>query len=433
MSAFCDHCGYAETANHFVVPVCVQHIRICVCVRWCEPIVSCTGICDCGWVCVCLWCVHVCDCLQLSVSPGFTLIDHYWVLWRWKGCCELILRYESWVSSVWCEHILITEWKETFMSYPSSLSISLRSVYSPCPCPNFPSSSSPFVLFPLLVSHSLTFTCLWLSLWLPSSLLTFRVHMFSVAFISFPLSLCSFGSRSSLDICLWVFYFSLFALKKVTSFLTHPSFSSLFPFVLKERMFPSFLLSFLMSLPLSCLRSFLLISRLIFYFFTTILHSSPRLWTLNDQSVHSCHDSSISTALSLSFYSSLSHSHTLVKFCMDFSKGVHEVSFHLNVSCFKSPFKDSMTINVEFDFDHVWPHTPGLYGQSLDEKVEKRRKEDFLVINGHRVAAFVPFSLDPCVPSVVQRGWSYNRRHMWWRKTTRSLNSHRCDCSFSTF
>lgn len=232
---------------------------------------------------------------------------------------------------------------------------------------------------------------------------------------------------------LWVFYFNLFALKKVTSFLTHPSFSSFFPFVLKERMFPSFLLSFLMSLPLSCLRSFLLISRLIFYFFTTILHSSPRLWTLNDQSVHSCHDSSISTALSLSFYSSLSHSHTLVKFCMDFSKGVHEVSFHLNVSCFKSPFKDSMTINVEFDFDHVWPHTPGLYGQSLDEKVEKRRKEDFLVINGHRVAAFVPFSLDPCVPSVVQRGWSYNRRHMWWRKTTRSLNSHRCDCSFSTF
>lgn len=250
MSAFCDHCGYAETANHFVVPVCVQHIRICVCVceRWCEPIVSCTGICDCVWVCVCLWCVHVCDCLQLSVSPGFTLIDHYWVLWRWKGCCELILRYESWVSSVWCEHILITEWKETFMSYPSSLSISLRSVYSPCPCPNFPSSSSPFVLFPLLVSHSLTFTCLWLSHWLPSSLLTFRVHTFSVAFISFPLSLCSFGSRSSLDICLWVFYFSLFALKKVTSFLTHPSFSSFFPFVLKERMFPSFLPHVLASL-----------------------------------------------------------------------------------------------------------------------------------------------------------------------------------------
>lgn len=139
------------------------------------------------------------------------------------------------------------------------------------------------------------------------------------------------------------------------------------------------------------------------------------------------------SSLSLFLFLSLSHSHTLVKFCMDFSKGVHEVSFHLNVSCFKSPFKDSMTINVEFDFDHVWPHTPGLYGQSLDEKVEKRRKEDFLVINGHRVAAFVPFSLDPCVPSVVQRGWSYNRRHMWWRKTTRSLNSHRCDCSFSTF
>lgn len=144
-------------------------------------------------VCVCVFRVSTWDCLWLSVSSGFFLIDHYWVLWRWKGFWELISCYESWVSSVWCEYILITQWKKAFIPYPFPLSISPLSVSSPHPRPHFFLLSLVFSFFLFLLLYfflvfSFPYSFLLLLIFIPIS---------SSPFYSVPPSspsLCSFHS-----------------------------------------------------------------------------------------------------------------------------------------------------------------------------------------------------------------------------------------------
>lgn len=180
--------------------------------------------------CVCMFCESTCNCPWLSVSPGSFLIDQCCMLWRWKGCWELISRYESWVSSVWCEHILITQWKRL-----SSLIHSLYQFLTLLPISVFPPSCSVSSFFLLLCNLFLSF--------LPSPS--------SIVFI--PVSFCScpwaFPSYFFVFLIYLTFYFALlnsefdlifnFSYLKYT-FLTYlhflliclfifPSFFTLFP------------------------------------------------------------------------------------------------------------------------------------------------------------------------------------------------------------
>lgn len=140
-------------------------------------------------VCVCSS-VHICDWLQLSASPGLFLIDHYWVLWRWKGCWELISRYESWVSGVWCEYLLITL-KESF--HP----VSILSI-------NIPSSLCSPRSFLFFLAFSFFFFHCWIFF------LSFRspTHFFPFPYL-FPPLLFMQLSRSLLSFAVVCFPFHL--------------------------------------------------------------------------------------------------------------------------------------------------------------------------------------------------------------------------------